>query len=287
MASPSIAAFFNVRKRAAADDLSNTRRKAIRLDDDGSNSDITASQKINAAQLLKEKLGDAISASSINQPTIFANVPNATKAKVAERKTTRRVVKRNVESDKEKSLQPRIVKFTLAGTLSPKKKIADGQNAFQLKPTNSRDNSPATNRAVPAPTNTVAAAPKPISVSDALLGAKKDLSFDEIKSRVNRSSKLQELKDILARRKQLEDQLQACQQKRTGKLRSDALNTPKPEGHALKKFDTIELEVLSRLVFVCLTVFFWARFSYQNTVSECQNVRCISVYRQNVHTRQI
>lgn len=254
MASPSIAAFFNVRKRAAADDLLNTRRKVSRLDDDS-----TVQQ-----QLLKEKLGEETNnASIINQPTIFANAPNSTKAKLVEKKSQRRVLKRNVETDKGKSLQPKIVKFTLAGTLSPKKKNADSPNAFQLKSTNSRDSSPAANgeqaRSSKPSTN---ASSKANAISEALAVTKKDLSFDEIKTKVSRSSKLQELKEILAKRKQLEEQLQACVQKRNGKLRSDAVSAEKPEGHALKKFDTIELEVLSRLVRKCVVT--WRYFSSIN-----------------------
>lgn len=253
MASPSIAAFFNVRKRAAADDLSHNRLKLARLDDPTSSS-------IDQKTLLKEKLGGGEDGCSINQPTIFAAPSKSGKSKNVEKKTSRRTVKRHADtSNNGKTTQPKIVKFTLAGTLSPKKlPNTEVKCAFQHKQTNSHENSPAVTKSANA--SALQANSSSIGINNsigALLSSpKKDLTFGEIKTKVNRSARLQELKDILQKRQQLEDQLQGCVQKRSGKLRPDASSTVTSgaisavtqEGQTLKKFDTIELEVLSRLV---------------------------------------
>lgn len=254
MASPSIAAFFNVRKRAAADDLSHNRRKLVRLDDPPS---------IDHKALLKEKLGSGEDGGCLNQPTIFSAPSNPSKSKNVEKKTARRTVKRHADTtNNEKSTQPKIVKFTLAGMLSPKKaSMADGKCAFQHKQTNSRENSPATTTKSANSAALQAKSPsinKNHSIGELLSSPKKDLTLKDIKTKVNRSARLQELKEILQKRQQLEEQLQACVQKRSGKLRPEPPATvtsgatlaavAPPEGQTLKRFDTIELEVLSRLV---------------------------------------
>lgn len=235
MASPSVAAYFSSRKRAAVDDLSNTKNKIIRLD---GSAGVTESGPNEHHALLKAKLGvdDAI-----NKPTIFANVLPSTKGKPTEKKITRRTLKRQPSNDN--ASQPKIVKFTLAGTLSPRKKAADPKSVFQLKEKNPVASATVISTNI---SNTVERA----SSSDTKLlasptNAKRELSFDAIKSKVSRSSKLEELKAILKNRQQLEQQLQACVQKRCGKLiqKSTEQDT---EGCTLKKFDSIELEVLSR-----------------------------------------
>lgn len=230
MASPSVAAYFSSRKRAAANDLSNTKNKVIRLD--GTTSGVTESESNDHHALLRAKLG---ADDTINKPTIFANVPTTTKAKPIERKTTRRTAKRQPSSDN--ASQPKIVKFTLAGTLSPRKKIAEATRTLQVKETNPVEKSPVAGASQPSGSE-LKSILSPAS-------AKRELSFDAIKSKVSRSSKLEELKTILKNRQQLEQQLQACVQRRCGKLIKES-NEQQAEGRALKKFDTIELEVLSR-----------------------------------------
>lgn len=234
MASPSVASYFSSRKRAAADDLSNTKKKIIRLD---GNSGVTESGPSDQHALLKAKLGvdDAI-----NKPTIFANVLPSTKSKPIEKKTTRRTLKRQPSSDN--ASQPKIVKFTLAGTLSPRKKNADPKMVFQLKEKN-----PVGNATVPSiNSNTVErSSGSETNLLASPSNAKRELSFDAIKSKVSRSSKLEELKAILKNRQQLEQQLQACVQKRCGKLIQKSTTEQESEGCTLKKFDSIELEVLS------------------------------------------
>lgn len=69
--------------------------------------------------------------------------------------------------------------------------------------------------------------------------------------KIGQSSRLGDLKAILAKRQQLEEQYQACLSKKK------ANNSPiKADGPSLKQFDTIELEVLSRYVFSFVFSFF-------------------------------
>lgn len=238
MASPSIASYFNVRKRAATDDIINSRNKVIRLDD-GDNTEHTESP-VDRNIVAKNKLVDS-----------DLKCINVTRGKIAEgnktteRRTTRRTTKRNAVESKEQSTQPKIVKFTLAGTLSPNKQTTEN-TAFKpiLKNSEEKFKSPqkAQTAAVASPSSSKTAAG-----NKTLADAKKDLSFDEIKSIVSRSSKLEKLKSILNRRKQLEEQHKACISERHAKqTAATVVNAATSDGKGLKQFETIELEVLSR-----------------------------------------
>lgn len=246
MASPSVASYFNVRKRAAADDIINARNKVVRLDTDPSGGDSDGAQvNIDRNILAKNRLVDADLKILSNDVDISPKVverPQVTATKRAA--TTRRTTKR-VKSDAKESLnQPKIVKFTLGGTLSPRKKATDEQSvAFQSIGKN----------VTKTPTKKSASSSSGVQqssqaavVNKTLANAKKELSFDEIKSKVTRSAKLNELKAILSKRQQLEEQYNACINQRTAKAKTNA--TQAKEGQSLKQFDTIELEVLSRLV---------------------------------------
>lgn len=238
MASPSVASYFNVRKRAAADDIINARNKVVRLDADPSSGGSDGAQvNIDRSILAKNRLVDAdtvISAKVVERPPVTASKRTA---------TTRRTTKR-VKSDAKESLnQPKIVKFTLGGTLSPRKKPAGEQSgAFQ----SIEKNSSRTPTKKSASSGGAQQSAQAVVINKTLANAKKELSFDEIKSKVTRSAKLDELKAILSKRQQLEEQYNACINKRTAKAKTSA-NQIK-EGQSLKQFDTIELEVLSRLV---------------------------------------
>lgn len=238
MASPSIASYFNVRKRAAADDIVNARSKVIRLDDTIDNADRSQST-INKNILAKNKLVDADLKGQISSSSkVIEKIHQASVNKTIERKTTRRTTKKgSVEST-----QPKIVKFTLGGTLSPRKKLLETSIAFQSIEKNTASTEQKTN----SDSSVTLQPTKAAIVNKTLANAKKELSFDEIKSKVTRSSKLQELKAILKKRQQLEEQYQACIDKRNAKLKANS--TISLEGQSLKQFETIELEVLSRLV---------------------------------------
>lgn len=76
---------------------------------------------------------------------------------------------------------------------------------------------------------------------------KKELKFDEVKSKITRSAKLQELKASLNRIKSLEETRKLQEAK--NKALKEGISTAKDGNQTavqLKKFDTIEVEVLVR-----------------------------------------
>lgn len=262
MSSPSIASYFNVRKRAAADDIVNARNKVSRLD--GTNESSNRAQALlERAILAKNKLVDA--------DTFGKSTPVASNAKIvesvalqakpaSEKRTTRRTAKRAATTtttdaaNKEPLKQQKIVKFTLGGSLSPRKKAASSPaKAFKSIERNASSDGivtptkqPKTDESKPSTSESN----KANIVNKNLTNVRKELSFEEIKQKIGRSSRLDDLKAILNKRQQLEEQYQACINKRNAKQKAN--NSPaKLDGQSLKAFDTIELEVLSRLVFQC------------------------------------
>lgn len=262
MASPSVASYFNVRKRAAADDIINARNKVVRLDTDPSGGNSGGAQvNIDRNILAKNRLVDAdlkVLNSDVGisaKPVVERPQTTATKRTASTRRTTKRM-----KSDAKESLnQPKIVRFTLGGTLSPRKNAP----AEQSSPFQSIEKNQSTKKSA-SPNDGAQESGSVAVVNKTLANAKKDLSYEEIKSKVNRSAKLDDLKAILSKRQQLEEQYNACINKRTAKAKTNA--TQAREGQSLKQFDTIELEVLSRLV---SNTFF---FDTQYLMRKCKNI---------------
>lgn len=259
MASPSIASYFNVRKRAATDDIANARSKVSRLDG-SSESSSRAQALLQRAILAKNKLVDAdtFGSSPITSTVSNANPVETTPIQAkpsTEKRTTRRTAKRAATTvseapTKESLKQPKIVKFTLGGSLSPRKKITSSPaKAFQSIERNASSDAltPTKQPKSDDVTPSTSKANKASVLNKNLTNVRKELSFEDIKSKIGRSSRLGDLKAILNKRQQLEEQYQACISKRQAKQK--ASNSPaKLDGLGLKEFDTIELEVLSRFV---------------------------------------
>lgn len=259
MASPSIASYFNVRKRAATDDIVNARNKVSRLEDTNEKSS-RAQTLLKHAILAKNRTVDADTfgtspnTATVNNAKVVEIAP--CKSKSTSEKRTRRTAKRTAitttseVAGKNAMLQPKIVKFTLGGSLSPRKK-SDGSpaKAFQSSKRNANE---------VTPTKQPKAESKPLTpdstkvVNKNLTNLRKELSFEDIKSKIGRSSRLSELKELLNKQQNLEEQYKACISKRNAKQRA-AASPAKLDGQSLKEFDTIELEVLSRYVphFIC------------------------------------
>lgn len=274
MASPSIASYFNVRKRAATDEVASARNKVSRLD--GGTTTTTdsigrAQSLVNRAILTKNRLVNIDTFGTVTKKITETVAPEG----VREKRTVRRGTKRTASStqpvggenaaaatttttaNKESLKQPKIVKFTLGGSLSPRKK-STGSSAKAAFQSIERNATPTKQPKIgddtsSSSTATTSDAIKASILSKNVTNAKKELTFDEIKEKIGRSSRLDDLKAILNKRQQLEDRYQACVNKRMAKQKAN--NSPaKLDGQSLKAFDTIELEVLSRLV-VCLLSF--------------------------------
>lgn len=260
MASPSIASYFNVRKRAAVDDIANAKNKLIRLEGTTEASG-RAQALVQRAIVAKNKLVDADTFGSgasnltVISTKITESAPSQPKP-TTEKRLTRRTTKRTAKTDaanKELLKQPKIVKFTLGGSLSPRKKATSSPaKAFQSIERNASSDAIATTPTKQPKTDdpkpTTSESNKASIVNKNLTNVKKELSFEEIKAKIGRSSRLDDLKAVLNKRQQLEEQYQACINKRNAKQKAN--NSPaKLDGQSLKEFDTIELEVLSRFVY--------------------------------------
>lgn len=273
MASPSIASYFNVRKRPATDDILNARNKVSRLDGTTTDSIGRAQSLVERAILAKNKLVDADTFGT--KTKLIESVAPVQGAR--EKRTVRRGTKRTASStqssvganvaatstapaNKETLKQPKIVKFTLGGSLSPRKKATSSpakaafqsiqRNATPTKQPKIVDNDTDAGSSGKSSSDAIKASISGKNVTN----AKKELTFDEIKEKIGRSSRLDDLKAILNRRQQLEERYQACINKRLAKQKAN--NSPaKLDGISLKAFETIELEVLSRLVIWLLIIY--------------------------------
>lgn len=273
MSSPSIASYFNVRKRAAADDIVNSRIKVSRIEGTDQSSN-RAQALLERAILAKNKLVDAdtfgrnaIVSSGNNSAKIVENVNAALQSKSSsDRRTTRRTAKRTATTtiladaaNKEPLKQQKIVKFTLGGSLSPRKKAvshspAKAFQSIELNASNDSHVTPAKPPKTDESKSSTSDTNKTNIVNKHFTNAKKELSFDEVKEKIGRSSRLDDLKAILSKRQQLEEQYQACITRRNAKQKANH-SPAKLDGQSLKAFDTIELEVLSRFVFIVVGFF--------------------------------
>lgn len=247
MSSPSITSFFTARKRAATDDIINSRHKLSRLEAPTPSSE-------RAKTLLERAIATSSKANVVEAGSASATPSTTSTAKIAEKpaateRVTRLSKRSTATSSNSGTKQQKIVKFTLGGSLSPRKNAAPTptkvfkaveKNADTATPTEHKPDEDAKLSTPTSNKNKIAIVQRNLSAT------KKQLTFDDIKSKIGRSAHLGDLKSSLNKFQQLQDQYKACIDKRNAKIKA---NSPvKLDGHSLKQFDTIELEVLSRLV---------------------------------------
>lgn len=161
--------------------------------------------------------------------------------------------------------QTKLVQFIKKGTLSPKKKVVSRQEANEMTPTNhgevrakneqqlvGQEGGKETTVVVNSNVERVLRTPTKQIIKDSKIDLKcqvrKELKFDEVKSKITRSAKLQELKASLERIKSLEETRKA-QEARNKALKEGATlkkNDKNVQEVHLKQFDTIDVEVLTR-----------------------------------------
>lgn len=155
--------------------------------------------------------------------------------------------------------QPKLVQFIKKGTLSPRKQtqasklveeelLQHSAASSEVTPKvnftiTSQQNADNVQRGLRTPTKQILKDASPIKAG---VDLRRQLTFDEVKTKISRSAKMQELKAVLARKAALE-QKRKEQEERNRKLR-EAGPSPSKSGVSvqLKEFDTIELEVLTR-----------------------------------------
>lgn len=242
MSQTHLSSYFHNRKRAAADELSSIRNKVLILD-----------QPIDEIDLLKsgsELYDEQLKATSVDQTRIvkklkFENListqldNNEASEQVKQKKlvlqsggtpTIQRTTRssKRINSSKIKPVeasQPKIVQFVKMGNLSPKKKMTTPKKDAPVAMFASKESLSNVERGMKTPTKQITPSN---SFMDRLNCVRKNLSSDEIKNKITKSSRLDELKEALSRVKDAETKQKTAENKRV----------------SLKQFKTIELEVL-------------------------------------------
>ncbi|XP_017472983.1 PREDICTED: DNA replication factor Cdt1 [Rhagoletis zephyria] len=252
MSQPSIASYFNTRKRVATDEAATI--KSRRLTDDNTTPAPSATRNQNddddiaatkaAAVGVRTRSGRTIKRTG-TQPT--ADVPAKKQSKVEQAPLQ----------------QKTLVQFIRKGPLSPRKKPA-AINEMQKKNEETPNGNTATKlayafapkdnvtnvlRGLKTPTKQIikGSGATPLKHDELKGMVRKELNFDEVKTKLSRSAKLQELKASLSRIQELEKTRKAHED-RNRRLREGQSVSPLKNAAPvvqLKEFDKIELEVLT------------------------------------------
>lgn len=247
MAQPSVAAFFTNRKRAALDDAISIKNRRL----------VEPAETVSPASAPSQlPAGDQ----DADLDTLKAA---ATGMRTRSGRTARLIVTAAQESKKKTPAaakmephikQPKLVQFIKKGTLSPRKQAQSSKlDEEELQQSSaisehtpkvnftitSQQNADNVQRGLRTPTKQILKDASPIKAD-----LRRQLTFDEVKTKVSRSAKLQELKAVLALKAALE-QKRKEQEERNRKLRDAGPSPSKSKMSVqLKEFDTIELEVL-------------------------------------------
>ncbi|XP_034944102.1 DNA replication factor Cdt1 [Chelonus insularis] len=255
MSQPSVTAYFNTRKRQATDELRN-KSKVVVLEHERMritcNGEIKKELEDDPKASLKEKefesaLKVVFKSSESTQPSSASEKNSAVRniqfdaPKVSSSKTRmtrarssklKKIVQHEGQTDIKESLfkmgeelkQQSNVPFEKKGLLSPRKNLSSKKNTKnpekQEKLVENSEQKPAAGSVTP----------KQGSLMDKL--AQQDLSLTEIKNRINKSSRLAELRARI-------DQFKKCEEK-LDKLQQQGREEPQLK---IKKFEKIELEI--------------------------------------------
>lgn len=216
MSQPTVAAYFNTRKRVAADELSASTRNKNAVVDVGPNS-----------------------GGSVGTPE-SRRVTRATRS-------IKRIGAVTVDEKTRGMLdQPKLVKFLKMGMLSPKKKLQEASSPVKrasATPTklefSTKPNSGNVERGMQTPTKQVVANPVRSGIPNV-----SNLSMDEIKSKLSRSARLAELKTSLNKLQGGFDKLDRLEKVRLEENRKAPVPpSPTTAARNLKEFQTLEVEV--------------------------------------------
>lgn len=280
MSQPSVASFFHSRKRTAIDDIFATKNKVNVVD---GTQQVAAAAAHVRAKLFEDApsgvLGDSTAATS-HQDNVPAAAPTApatrsgrrtpvtsvapTAASTRPRRclkqtsdTTAAAATKRSAASAETAGQPKIVKFTLAGHLSPMKrtqregavKACDITSVAMALFGNRESN---VDRGQTTPTK---ADQRARLAAEQIAETRCQLSMDEVKARVTRSTRLSEMKASMDKLKALQAQREQIISTRKSTMKTADKHSISDQqtgraamilGKGLKQFDTIELEILSR-----------------------------------------
>ncbi|XP_053962244.1 DNA replication factor Cdt1 [Anastrepha ludens] len=257
MSQPSIASYFNTRKRVATDEAATI--KSRRLTDDNA----ITSLPPGPSATINESDGDDIAAIKAAALGIRTRSGRTIKRTLSGTQSSTEVVKKQSKLEQAPLQQQKLVQFIKKGPMSPRKKptaINEMQKKNEQTPSatietklinafSSKDNVTNVLRGLKTPTKQIikGSGETPLK-HDELKGlVRKELNFDEVKTKLSRSAKLQQLKASLSRIQELEKTRKAHED-RNRRLREGQTVSPLKQTAPivqLKEFDKIELEVLT------------------------------------------
>ncbi|KAM7344848.1 chromatin licensing and DNA replication factor double parked [Cochliomyia hominivorax] len=266
MAQPSIAAFFNTRKRAAAEDVTSHKNRRLLESTESTTQNTTnvnSEPQTNDNQQQLQDQHDDIAAlkkmgmrtRSGRSTTVVKRIGVQDPVQIPDSGVSPKKMSKIEENIK----QQKLVQFIQKGPLSPRKKSSATPKANTRQKQNehtpsttlitaftSKNNANNMEKGLKTPTKQIIKGSNtPIKQGEIKSMVKKELNFDEVKTKITRSAKLQELKASLARIQELEKTRKA-QEERNRKLKEGLLSPAKKTPVVqLKEFDKIELEVLT------------------------------------------
>lgn len=278
MSQPSIASYFNTRKRPATEELSYTHSKvflAESIDTAGDNitSNIKTNQKNDECRIIfngkidtnltlnvrkienidetisasvksspKRSLLSALQPSTLKKTTRLTNRANTKRTETSTITSSKITKGKNTKNETPKLKQQNLVKFIKQGNLSPLNKLSP-QKDVTIPAFIPKNNAANVEKGLKSQQNE-SKTHSSLNKEELNNLVRKELNFDEVKSKVTRSAKLQELKASINRLKELE-KVRKTQEERSKSLKNGESNGNDKQAN-LKKFETIELEVLTR-----------------------------------------
>lgn len=258
MSQPTVAAYFNARKRAATDDLNTaaTRNKVLVLEqtsinasDDPEKYSLDASGRVVFANT-KNFLSKNVAVETKMEPTgDAAECKRITRAT----RSIRRIGAVTInEKTREMLEQPKLVNFFKKGTLSPRKKMVQKEESPAKANVLSKLSSPAkgefsiksnaTNidKGMTTPTKQVVS-----NQSNPVQPTVANLTMEEVKNKMNRSARLAQLKNSLNKMQNGFSKLDSMASKRMDTSNRKPIVPPSPGTAArnLRQFQTLEVEV--------------------------------------------
>ncbi|XP_053686735.1 DNA replication factor Cdt1 [Sabethes cyaneus] len=258
MSQPTVAAYFNARKRAATDEIgaSAARNKvlvleqtSIRSSDNPEQQSLDTSNRVvfaNTKNFLSKNAPATAETDQIGDASECKRITRATR-------TIRRIGAVTVnEKTREMLEHPKLVNFFKKGTLSPRKKMiqkdASPAKAMVLSKSSSpvngefsaKSNASNIEKGMTTPTKQVEK-----NEANPIKPAVANLTLGEIKSKINRSARLEQLKASLNKMQSGFDKLDNMASKRTDTSNRKPTVPPSPGTAArnLKQFQTLEVEV--------------------------------------------
>lgn len=255
MSQPSVASFFHSRKRTAIDDIFTTKNKVNAIDPPPSQSDQQSAVVVDNVAAVVVAADAAAAPASSTRSGRRTPVPVQLTAASARPK---RCLKPTAAAA---IAQPKIVKFTLAGHLSPKKRMQRENGSAAAKRSDvtnvaaalfATKETPNVERGLKTPTK---AEQEARCTADKCAAMRSKLSLDEIKTRVTRSARLTDMKASMDKLRALQEQRERIISTRPSTMKTADKHSISDQqtnraaqmlGRSLKQFDTIDLEILSR-----------------------------------------